>query len=234
MFGQRIDDFIEGTSGKSLLLRATPLVRCLGSASWSGLCQILADVVKVTEECPTASKGFLGLQPNPFRAISYCVDLAIKPTASAPGTVAPAPPQLPYFAKRSGINSLRAALGLRRCQTYFFPLPRPFTFPSSGANGANHAAVRLSHHVLGSHLWQSPERLVVFLFQDLLCPLSIFQSCLAYRACITALRSMRARYARQLWKMLKGHNKSWKRNTTSRSGLCQRWEPSTWWLRRSE
>src|SRR4051794_9606750 len=128
--------------------------------------------------CP---KDFPGLQPNPFSAVSQSVDLTIEAPTRATSAMAPTPTHFIHFTKGGGVKRFGAAQGLRCRQPYFFPIPRPFTLSGSGCHRANHAAVRLGHHMLCSHCGQNPERLLIFLLKHLLCSTCILQGRITHR-----------------------------------------------------
>src|SRR6476646_7120204 len=99
MLGQCVDDLLECSSLKPFLLRSTPLLRGLCSATRSCGCQILTDMIVIAQKSALSSKDFFGLQPDPFGSISQCVDLAIESPTGAPSAVTPTSTNFVNFTK---------------------------------------------------------------------------------------------------------------------------------------
>jgi len=136
----------------------------------------------VAQESALLSEDFLRLQADPFDSVAQGVNVAVEPPTGPASRVAPTPPHFVYFAKGGGVNSFGLAEGLRCRQPYLLPIPRPFAFPRSRRNRADHASVGFGHHELRTLSGQNPVRLLILLAQDLFGLLRLLQRRHPHRA----------------------------------------------------
>src|SRR6185437_9069105 len=102
--------------------------------------------------------------------------MAVEPPSGPTSTVSPTTPHFVHFAKGGRVNSFGLADGLRCRQPYLLPIPRPFAFPCSGRDRADHASVGFGHHELRTLRGQSPVWLLILFAQDLFGLLRLLQS----------------------------------------------------------
>src|SRR4051794_19201366 len=93
------------------------------------------------------------------------MNVAAQPPAGTARTMAPPSSHLGNFTEGGGIEGLLFALSLRRSQSYFLPLPRPFAIAFPGCHRADHRSIGLSHYVLGSRGRQDAKRCLILLLK---------------------------------------------------------------------
>src|SRR5258706_285742 len=85
-------------------------------------------------------------------------------------------------AKGGGVKRFCLSLRLSCRQAYFLPFPRPFIFSFPRRHRADHSAISLSDHVLGSHRRQHSKRFLILFLQQFLSPLRMLQGGLPHGA----------------------------------------------------